>query len=118
GQELFSGPALLVAVANGTSFGKGMRIAPLARPNDGLLDVVVVEAVRGWQLVRRLPLVYLGRHLRLPQVRFARGKEFRLSVADPLPPFDVDGECVPSGPAGFSVMPGALQVAHARTCGC
>jgi diacylglycerol kinase (ATP) len=36
GQELFSGPALLVAVANGTSFGKGMHIAPLARANDGL----------------------------------------------------------------------------------
>ncbi len=112
GQELFSGFALLMAVANGTSFGKGMHIAPLARPNDGLLDVVVVEAVRGLQLVRRLPLVYLGRHLRLPQVRFVRGREVQLKAQEPLPPFDVDGECVPSGPARFSVVPGALQVAH------
>lgn len=112
GQSLYSGPILLAAVANGTSFGKGMRIAPLARLNDGLLDVVVVEAVKGMQLLRRLPLVYLGRHLRLPQVRFARGKEIRVDFADRLPPFDVDGECVPSGSAKFSALPGALDVVH------
>lgn len=110
GQTLYSGPILLAAVANGTSFGKGMRIAPLARVDDGVLDVVVVEAVRGLQLVRRLPLVYLGRHVRLPQVRFARGREVRLDFANPLPPFDVDGECVASAPSTFSVMAGALKV--------
>ncbi len=116
GQLLYSGFVLLAAVANGTSFGKGMRIAPQARVDDGFLDVVVVEAVRGWQLVRRLPLVYLGRHLRLPQVRLARGKDVRLNFEGSLPPFDVDGECVPSAPARFSVMPAALQVARGARC--
>lgn len=115
GQAFFSGPILLAAVANGKSFGKGMKIAPLARVEDGLLDVVVVAAVKGVQLLRRLPLVYLGRHLHLPPVRFARGKDVRLRFAEMPPPFDVDGECVPSGPARFSVMPGALKVAFGGT---
>lgn len=114
GELLFSGPVLVVAVANGASFGKGMRIAPLARVDDGAFDVVVVRAVRGWELVRRLPLVYLGRHLHLPQVRFARGREVRLQWAGGLPPFDVDGECYPSAPATVTVMAGALRVASPR----
>lgn len=111
GAELFSGDALLVAVANGCCFGKGMRIAPFARTDDGLLEVVAVEAVAGQKLLCRLPLVYLGRHLALPQVRWARGREVRLVPAGPLPPLDVDGECYPSGPLRARVLAGAWQVA-------
>ncbi len=111
GTELFSGEALLVAVANGCCFGKGMRIAPFARTDDGLLEVVAVEAVAGKELLRRLPRVYLGRHMTLPQVRWARGREVRLDPAGPLPPLDVDGECYPSGPLRARVLAGAWQVA-------
>lgn len=111
GQPLFAGHTLLVAVANGQSFGKGMRIAPRALVDDGFFDVVVVRAVKGWELVRRLPLVYLGRHLQLPQVRVARGQKVDLEVGGNLPPFDVDGECYPSSRARFTVVPGGLRIA-------
>lgn len=114
GAALFSGPVLVVAVANGKSFGKGMKIAPSAAVDDGVFDVVVVRAVRGWELLRRLPLVYLGRHLHLPQVRFVRGHTVRLEFGAGFPPFDVDGECYPSAPATVTVLAGALRVASRR----
>lgn len=111
-QELYAGPLLLAAVASGQYFGKGMRIAPNARLADGLLEVVAVEATPTARLVLRLPLLYLGRHLTLPQVHSARGQAVRLEVSGQVPPFDVDGECYPAGPAIFRVLPGACQVAY------
>jgi len=111
GQLVFSGPLLLLACANGQSFGKGMRIAPQAHLADGLLEVVVVKAVGGWELVRRLPLVYLGRHLQLPQVCWRRGRKVEILAPGPLPPLDVDGECYWGENPTFRVLPKALSVA-------
>lgn len=111
GAPLFEGPLFLLAVANGTTFGKGMRIAPAAVVTDGLFDVVAVAQIAGPELILRLPQVYLGRHMRARPVSWRRAREVRIEPAAPLPPFDVDGETYPSGPATFTVLPGALRVA-------
>jgi diacylglycerol kinase (ATP) len=111
GEPFYEGPLFLLAVANGTTFGKGMRIAPLADPADGLLDVVVVGAIAGWQLLHRLPQVYLGRHLAAGPVRYRRAREVELQPLAALPPFDVDGETYPSGATRFSTLPAALLMA-------
>lgn len=42
GAPVFAGPAGLVAVANGAFFGGGMRLAPGARPDDGVFDVLTL----------------------------------------------------------------------------
>jgi diacylglycerol kinase (ATP) len=111
GEEWFEGPILLAAVANGTTFGKGMKIAPLASPGDGLFDLVVVGEVAGLQLLRRLPQLYAGRHLGARPVRHRQAREVCLTPQQPLPVFDVDGETYPSGTATFTLLPGALRVA-------
>ena len=113
GEAWYEGPLFLLAVANGTTFGKGMRVAPQARPDDGALDVVLVGDVSGWELMLRLPQVYLGRHLHARPVQHRRAREVRLEPLAPLPPFDVDGETYPSGAVTFRVMPAALRVAGA-----
>ena len=111
GQAWFEGRIFLLALANGTTFGKGMRIAPGARIDDGLLDAVLVREIAGWQLVRRLPQVYLGRHLGARPVSVRLVRELRLEPLGELPPFDVDGETYPGGAATFAVLPGALRFA-------
>jgi diacylglycerol kinase (ATP) len=115
GEAWYDGPLFLLAVANGTTFGKGMRIAPNARPDDGLFDVVLVGEVAGLELVWRLPQVYLGRHLGARPVRHRRATQVRVQPRAVLPPFDVDGETYPSGAAVFTVRPGALHVAGEPT---
>lgn len=115
GERWHEGPTLLATVANGTTFGKGMRIAPGARVDDGLFDVIVVGDVRGAELLRRLPQVYLGTHLSARPVKARCGRLVRLEPLAPLPLFDVDGETYPSGAATFEVLPGALQVAGAES---
>jgi diacylglycerol kinase (ATP) len=104
-------PMLLLAVANGRTFGNGMRIAPHASPRDGLADVVLVGPVPKAQLPFRLPQIYLGTHLRTRYVRFGRGRVVRLEPLAPLPPLDLDGETLTPGAVTISVVPGALRFA-------
>ncbi|HEX8781513.1 MAG TPA: diacylglycerol kinase family protein [Nocardioides sp.] len=108
--------AATVVVANSAFYGKGMRIAPDARLDDGLLDVVVIAAASRRGLVRSLPTVYDGRHVDLDEVTVLRGRRVELSAEAGRPvPVGGDGEPVgvlpgPATPAVVEVLPGALTV--------
>ncbi|MEM7585244.1 MAG: diacylglycerol kinase family protein [Acidobacteriota bacterium] len=106
----FHGGFFLAAFANGQYFGKGMRVAPQARIDDGPLSVVVIPPVPLWHLPYRMPQFLTGRHVTLPIVRTARARRVRLTPAAGFPPFDVDGESLPAGPAEIHVLPSALRV--------
>jgi diacylglycerol kinase (ATP) len=60
----FEGSAFLAAVANSSTFGGGMRIAPQASLDDGWLDLVVIRGARKLALLPLLPRVYAGGHIR------------------------------------------------------
>ena len=109
-QEWFTGKILVLAVANGCSFGRGMRIAPRARLDDGKADVVVVGAVPKWQLVLRMPELYRGTHLESRHVKWCQARSVRLEPLASLPAFDLDGDVFASGAASFRVLPGALRI--------
>ena len=110
GELWHDGPLFLLAVANGASFGKGMRVAPLARTDDGLADVVVVGNVPRWQLPLRLVQLYLGRHLDAKPVRYGRARHVAFEPLEPFPSFELDGDGSPCGPAEVQVIPGGLRV--------
>jgi diacylglycerol kinase (ATP) len=98
-----------VAIANGAYLGGGMRMAPRARPDDGLFEVVTIGDVGRFEGIRSLPLLYQGRHDRLAQVRFASARRVEVDTDHPIG-VEADGELVGQTPAVFEVMPGALQV--------
>lgn len=100
--------AMLVAVGNAPSYGAGMRICPTAVLDDGLLDVTVLGAVSIATLMRLLPQVYRGTHVRHPAVTTFRARE--VSLFSPGVTAYVDGERL--GPLGVTAtaVPGALKV--------
>jgi diacylglycerol kinase (ATP) len=104
------GDVLLVAIANGPTFGNGMKVAPGARPDDGVADVVLVGPIPRWQLPLRLPQIYLGTHVHARYVRTGRAQQVRLEPLGLFPPFDVDGEMFAAGAATVTLVPGALLV--------
>lgn len=110
GECVHDGPVLLAALANGRTFGRGMPVAPRARPDDGLLDLVVVPPLRLWRLPILLPRFLRGRHLDHPAVDYRRARRVRIEPDPTGPPFDVDGETWPPGPITVTVEPGALRV--------
>lgn len=109
GEPFYDGGIYLLAVANGPSFGKGMKVAPQADPADGLADVVVVEGMPRWRVPLRLPRLYLGNLLGSRAVRWCRGRHVTLESSDPLPPLELDGETLPGAPPTFRIVPEALR---------
>lgn len=110
GEPFHDGPLYLVAMANAPFFGQNIKVAPDARIDDGLLDVVFIPPFPKWQLPFRLPLLFLGKHTAMKAVRVRRAREVRIVPADGFPPYDLDGEILPAEPATFRVLPGALRV--------
>lgn len=107
--ERLVGPVLAVVVANGHSFGGGLRIVPDAQPDDGCLDVAIIGDVSRFDLLRQVPRVYRGTHVQHPQFTVVRATSVRVVADDPMP-VQLDGEVVGSAPVTFVVAPAALQV--------
>jgi YegS/Rv2252/BmrU family lipid kinase len=108
GELLHDGPLVLAAAANGGYFGGGMRVAPQARCDDGLLDVVVVSELSRAGLLRRLPTIYRGTHLRDAAVLAGRGSVVEADAEPGSVPLEIDGEPLGTLPARIDVLPGAL----------
>ena len=99
----------LVAVANGPSYGGGMRVAPRASLADGLLDVVVIADIGKLEFLRTFPKVFSGRHVEHPAVAVHRAARVELDADRPLAVY-ADGEPVGTLPATFEVRPAAITV--------
>jgi diacylglycerol kinase (ATP) len=105
----FDGETLLVATANCPAYGGGMWIAPTAKLDDGLLHVCIVRATSKWRILRLLPTVFSGEHVREPEVSLHPAKRVHLDSDEPIPLF-ADGEPVGTTPATVTVAPNALRV--------
>lgn len=97
-------------VANTENGGGGMRLAPGAAFDDGVLDLVELgDASKLAVLLGILPKTYSGGHIHHPLVRTRRGKSFRFEAdADTL--VDLDGETVGRLPLEVMVLPQAFFV--------
>ncbi len=111
GQELPEDVYLVGAVANGRIFGKGMKVAPKAKLDDGLFDLVLVKGMRflefcryGWRLIN-------GSHLNIRKVAFVRGRTIEAEPAESQPVLlELDGEQLGTLPAKFEVVPRSLLI--------
>src|SRR3989442_1247602 len=84
-------------------------IAAVRALADGVFDVVVLGALGRVELLRWLPTIYPGTHLRNPRVTVRRARQVRVSAPTPLPTH-VDGEPVGATPVVFTLEPGALRL--------
>jgi YegS/Rv2252/BmrU family lipid kinase len=100
----------MLVVANGTHFGGGMRIAPDAKPDDGLLDMVIFGNMGKSELLRLWPMTYKGRHISHDEVRLRQIKQVDIKCDEEIL-VEADGEFLGEGPVSFSVVPSALNIA-------
>jgi YegS/Rv2252/BmrU family lipid kinase len=111
--NVFSEPCriALVAVAIGSHFGAGMKIAPDADAADGLFDVVIVRGDSKAHLIKSMPQLYDGSHVNNRAVTILRGRRV---TATPLGAdavlLEADGEAPGRLPASFEILPGALKL--------
>lgn len=108
----FEGRAWLALAANCPRVGGGMRLTPEASWNDGLLDLILVDAVPKATLLRIFPRVFRGTHVTHPAVHILRTRSARIRSDRPLWP-NADGEPLAEAPVTrleISIRPDALQV--------
>jgi len=103
--------ALLVTIANSQQFGNGALIAPGARVDDGLLDLVTIEERSRWATLCSVPRLFNGTVHRLRGCRIQQVRDVTIEAELPMT-FHVDGETVEGGTTLHArVHPGALLIA-------
>ncbi len=100
--------AFVVGAANGGVIGGGIRIAPEARADDGLLDVVIVEKIARRHLISRLIGLMKGRILSFPETQHFRAQA--VSFSSPGMRVNVDGEIIAEARVDARILPDALMI--------
>ncbi|MCF2706419.1 diacylglycerol kinase [Arcanobacterium haemolyticum] len=112
--KVCEGPATLISVANTRFFGGGINIAPMARTDDGMLDVIVGYAKKRRRLAPILPWIYTGQQANSSIVHCLRAREVRISHAPqygaPPPIGMADGEIIGDLPLTIRCLPGGLEL--------
>jgi diacylglycerol kinase (ATP) len=97
---------MLLSVANGETYGGGMRICPDASNSDGVFDILLVHPVSKIVLLSIFPKVFTGRHVPHPKIDIIRGKKVQLSAEASA---FADGEFVSKLPIEITNVKNALK---------
>jgi YegS/Rv2252/BmrU family lipid kinase len=107
--ETFAFSGYTIAACSSGVYGGGMRLAPTARLDDGLLDVVAIERVSKLRFLANLPKVFKGTHVQLPSVKVFQAAEVAISADRPFTLY-ADGDPIAELPARVRALPGAVRV--------
>jgi len=102
----------LLVVANGKFAGGGMMLAPDARLDDGLFDVILADGATRWDIIEELPRIGRGGHLKNPKVSQHRARTISITAREPLA-IDVDGDFAGYTPAELVVLPSVVRLMSA-----
>ena len=97
---------MLLSVANGETYGGGMRICPDASNTDGIFDILLVHPVSKIVLLSIFPKVFTGKHVPHPKIDIIRGKKVQLSADASA---FADGEFVSKLPIEITNVKNALK---------
>ena len=104
---------LLTAALNSPSYGAGLKLAPEASIEDGLLDVVCLGDLSRFEVLRILPRLMRSGRLHTGQVKRWRVERVRLATSTPCP-FHGDGEGIGMTPVTIEVVPKAIRLLAPR----
>lgn len=99
-------------VANSRYFGGGMKIAPDAKLNDGLLDVVNIGDIKTAKILLNAYKLYNGTHLDLAEIKSTQATRVEVAPSNPNQKIylETDGELPGRLPAIYEVVPNALRI--------
>jgi YegS/Rv2252/BmrU family lipid kinase len=109
GNIAYHGLLVSVVAANGRYFGGGMKVAPRAEVDDGMLDILILGDFTRAQLVTQVWKIYPGIHVSHRKVAWLRGRTVDVEVETPTH-LDLDGELLGPGPCRVSILNRSLTV--------
>jgi len=108
GAEPVEDDILALATTIGPTYGGGFKITPDAIPDDGLLEVCIIDPLSLPQALMRLPFVVLGKHTGMKVVRMSRRTSVVIESADPMPA-QIDGEVMVDRRFEVEIVPDAIE---------
>jgi diacylglycerol kinase (ATP) len=106
--QIFERQIFLSVAANGTRYGRGLKIAPKAEMDDGFLDLCLVRRLPRLKVATLFPSAYFGQHLRVKEVEYHRFRSLRIECETPLDVYG-DGEPLCQTPVEIGIIPGGLR---------
>lgn len=110
GELVASGLINSVIVANGKYFGGGMKIAPDAVLDDGLLDLIIIHHMHKPMLFKSFLSIYKGNHIKNPYCTFYKGRHVIIKASGDEMLTELDGEQAGTTPAEFGISPSSIKI--------
>ena len=103
-EKTVSGNYLMISIANGTRYGGGFYVAPLAKADDGLFDTNLVQPLSALKRLRYLPVIEKGKHLDLPFIDHYNTRQITIK-SNQMMQSHLDGEYLESNEFVIKVLP-------------
>jgi YegS/Rv2252/BmrU family lipid kinase len=100
-----------INVGNGRYCGGGMRQTPNALPDDGLLDVTIINGMGKFEIIRNLKILYDGTILNHPKIDGYKCKNIKVS-SDSIIYTEADGESLGHTPVEFGIIPASINIVY------
>ena len=107
-EENFTGKKLLVDISNGRRAGGGFHIAPTAKADDGLFDIIIADALNSFRCLRYLPVIEKGKHLQLSFIHYYQTKQL-LVESDTTIQYHLDGEYAEAKSLAIEILPARVN---------
>jgi diacylglycerol kinase (ATP) len=107
--QVIATKAVFVSIANAQYLAGGFHFAPMARIDDGLLDLAIIDDISLPGFVKAVPSVMRGKHLSNPHWSHYTATHVKVTATTPAL-VQLDGEIVGASPAEFSIVPKAIDV--------
>lgn len=95
----------MISIANGKRYAGGFYVAPLADPQDGLLEVILVNKLSAFNRLRYLPVIEKGKHLTLPFIEYFQTRKIVIAGTDSNIQAHLDGEYLEAKELVIEVLP-------------
>jgi YegS/Rv2252/BmrU family lipid kinase len=109
--ETINADVFSLNVGNGRYCGGGMRQTPRAIPDDGLLDVTIINGMGKLEIIRNLKILYDGTILRHPKIEGYKCKNIKVT-SDSVMYAEADGESLGQTPAEFNIIPAGIKIVY------
>ena len=109
--EIIHADLFSLNVGNGRYCGGGMRQTPRAIPDDGLLDVTIINGMGKFEIIRNLNILYNGTILRHPKIDGYKCKNIKVTSESEMF-IEADGESLGQTPAEFNIIADAIRIVY------
>lgn len=109
----FNRDILLAAVANGSCYGGGIKIAPEASIFDGIFEICLIDKVPKLKIFFLFPQVIKGKHKNIKEVKFYKAKKISINSSKEFV-INIDGELIKDKHIDFEIIHHGIKVVMPR----